>query len=238
MSKSMSRSCLFGDLRYWPPRAEPSALGDYIYITATSFILSCSITYPLTSHYLSLRYLDQWISRSRGLVDATQSCNLAHSPMCSTPSYQFYIPLQRLLLATAVILANYGTLGKRGVSHLHHMSHPPLPLLEGRQQATSVPLVISNLCRETIFPGLLTQSGTGPGTGGFSLSSGSTKQFTVSEDWQGRVWGRTNCSFNSDGTAPASGIPGVACSSGDCGGNVNCRGAVCRTLARWRSPRF
>lgn len=158
--------------------------------------------------------------------------------MCSKPSNRLHISPQRLLLAILVILANHGTLGKRGVSHRHHMSHPPLRLLEGRQEATSVPLVISNLCRETIFPGLLTQSGTGPGTGGFSLSSGSTKQFTVSEDWQGRVWGRTNCSFNSDGTAPASGIPGVACSSGDCGGIVNCRGAVCRSLTRKRSPRF
>ncbi|KAB8437359.1 hypothetical protein FH972_025039 [Carpinus fangiana] len=105
------------------------------------------------------------------------------------------------------------------------MNHAPAAPFDRRQEATAVPLVISNKCRETIYPGLLTQSGSGPGTGGFRLAAGSTRQFTVSEDWQGRVWGRSNCSFNAGGTAPASGIPGVACTSGDCGGIVNCRGA-------------
>ena len=50
---------------------------------------------------------------------------------------------------------------------------------------------------------------------------------TVGKAWQGRVWGRTNCSFNSAGDGPGENkLNGIACSTGDCGGIVDCRGAV------------
>jgi hypothetical protein len=89
-----------------------------------------------------------------------------------------------------------------------------------------VPLVIVNNCGETIWPGIGTQGGTGPGTGGFQLTSGSKKSLTVGNDWQGRVWGRTNCSFNALGTG-ASNLngnngAGRACATGDCGGALSC----------------
>ncbi|OWP07039.1 hypothetical protein B2J93_7773 [Marssonina coronariae] len=85
----------------------------------------------------------------------------------------------------------------------------------------SVPLKVSNLCEQTIWPGIGTQAGTGAGTGGFELASGGVKELTVSGDWQGRVWGRTNCSFNELGTG-ASNLngnngAGAACTTGDCG---------------------
>lgn len=90
----------------------------------------------------------------------------------------------------------------------------------------SIPLIISNNCEATIWPGIGTQAGTGAGTGGFELAAGSSKSLTVSPDWQGRVWGRTNCSFNADGTR-ASNLNGnngggAACSTGDCGGVLDC----------------
>jgi hypothetical protein len=93
-----------------------------------------------------------------------------------------------------------------------------------------VPLIVSNNCADTIWPGIGTQAGTGPGTGGFELSSGSSNSLMVSADWQGRVWGRTNCSFNVGGTG-ASNLngqngAGAACGTGDCGGVLSCVNTV------------
>ncbi len=109
----------------------------------------------------------------------------------------------------------------------HHMDYTPRSnphKLECRAN-NNPPLIITNNCPETIYPGILSQSGIGPGTGGFELSAGTGKTFSVSENWQGRVWGRTNCSFNSYGTGSASGR-GPACSTGDCGA-LSCIGTVC-----------
>ncbi|KAL8953463.1 MAG: hypothetical protein Q9222_000667 [Ikaeria aurantiellina] len=105
---------------------------------------------------------------------------------------------------------------------VHHMDRGPIAWVNRR--ADNKPLRITNTCKETIYPGIGTQAGSGPGTQGFQLTPGQSRDLTVSADWQGRVWGRTNCSFNAAGTAPASSGTGVACGTGDCGGTVDCRG--------------
>ena len=96
---------------------------------------------------------------------------------------------------------------------------------------TPIPLVISNGCSEVIWPGIGTQNGIGPGTGGFALSPATSMQMYVSPDWQGRIWGRTNCSFNADGTGPSNlnGVNGngAACLTGDCFGRLDCKFTVC-----------
>ena len=109
-----------------------------------------------------------------------------------------------------------------GVHGIHHMDRGPLAWVNRR--ADTRPLHVLNQCKETIYPGIGTQAGTAPSTQGFQLNPGQRRDLTVSADWQGRVWGRTNCSFNAAGTAPASSGTGVACGTGDCGGTVNCRG--------------
>ncbi|KAF2657625.1 thaumatin family protein [Lophiostoma macrostomum CBS 122681] len=91
-----------------------------------------------------------------------------------------------------------------------------------RRKEPITPLLVTNNCPQTIWPGISTQSGDGPKNNGFELKTGDTRNQTVSEDWQGRVWGRTNCSFNDDGTGPKSGS-GRACRSGDCNGILNCQ---------------
>ena len=114
-------------------------------------------------------------------------------------------------------------------SALHHMRVPPRAQISPR--ADTVPLVVTNQCKETIYPGVATQAGKSPGTNGFGLSPGATRNLTVGHDWQGRVWGRTNCSFNSAGTGPSNtggnNGGGAACSTGDCFGVVECKVAVC-----------
>lgn len=95
---------------------------------------------------------------------------------------------------------------------------------------TPIPIIITNNCPETIWPGIGTQNGEGPGTGGFELHPTFSVQLYVSPTWQGRVWGRTNCSFNPMGTGPSNlnGVNGngAACSTGDCFGVMDCKFSV------------
>ncbi|KAK3693657.1 thaumatin family protein [Podospora appendiculata] len=104
---------------------------------------------------------------------------------------------------------------------------------------TPIPLVVTNACSETIWPGIGTQNGIGPGAGGFMLPPDAAMQMYVSPDWQGRIWGRTNCSFNEDGSGPSNlnGVNGngAACLTGDCFGRLDCEftGQVPTTLAEF-----
>lgn len=86
-----------------------------------------------------------------------------------------------------------------------------------------IPLIVTNKCESTIWPGIATQSGTGPGTGGFALEPGTNKTLWVSPEWQGRVWGRTNCTVNEDS---------CACKTGDCFSKLDCEFSVSITPAR------
>lgn len=103
----------------------------------------------------------------------------------------------------------------------HHMKRLAPRRIDRRKEPLT-PLLVTNGCPETIWPAISTQSGDGPGLNGFELLPGKTVNQTVSEDWQGRVWGRTNCSFNAEGTGPKEG-GGRACRSGDCNGILNCK---------------
>ncbi|KAI5464082.1 thaumatin family-domain-containing protein [Mariannaea sp. PMI_226] len=89
-----------------------------------------------------------------------------------------------------------------------------------------IPLIVTNKCDTTIWPGIATQHGEGPEVGGFELRTGKSRRLWVSPDWQGRVWGRTNCTVK--GTS-------CACKTGDCFGKLNCEfsGATPATLAEF-----
>ena len=108
---------------------------------------------------------------------------------------------------------------------VHHMKRDPLVFVNRRDDKR--PLRITNLCPEVLHPGIGTQAGTAPETHGFALGVGETRDLTVSGDWQGRVWGRTNCSFNAKGTGPShpGGLNGggASCGTGDCGGVLDCK---------------
>lgn len=130
---------------------------------------------------------------------------------------------------------------------IHHMKLPPNTTnnTTTNKRDSPPPLVqfrITNSCPDDIYPAIFTQAGTGPGFGGFHASPGNTTNFTVSADWQGRIWGRTNCSFNAEGTGPANtnstGTGGRACLTGDCEGVVDCKGSVRLSTIINHLPRF
>ncbi|TID12847.1 Osmotin thaumatin-like protein [Venturia nashicola] len=79
---------------------------------------------------------------------------------------------------------------------------------------TEVPLLVTNSCRDTVWPGLFTSGGTGPETMGFELTTGSTRNLSVLSDWNGRIWGRTNCTFDGKGVG--------SCGTGACGTSLVC----------------
>lgn len=75
-----------------------------------------------------------------------------------------------------------------------------------------------NNTSQTIWAGALANSGfTTPNNGGWVMAPNATVTITVANNWQGRFWGRTYCSFNSAGVG--------TCETGDCGGVLNCNGA-------------
>jgi hypothetical protein len=84
----------------------------------------------------------------------------------------------------------------------------------------SIPLIVTNQCSEEIYPAINTQHSTGPATNGFQLGPGESRNLSVAHDWQGRVWGRTNCSFTNDHSSQR------ACRTGDCAGALDCQVAV------------
>jgi hypothetical protein len=133
-----------------------------------------------------------------------------------------------LLLAGHIIFSSHPISARR--------IHDRLPILDYSsdtlvRRGGTKPLKISNQCGDIIYPGLETQAGTGSDMGGgFMLDAGEEKDLTVSSDWQGRVWDRTNCSFNDAGTGPSNhgglGEGGQACLTGDCNGVIDCLATV------------
>lgn len=84
--------------------------------------------------------------------------------------------------------------------------------------ATTRTFTFVNNTQQTIWAGALANSGlTTPENGGWEMAPGSTHTFTVANNWGGRFWGRTNCTFNSAGAG--------TCETGDCGGVLTCKGA-------------
>ena len=116
-----------------------------------------------------------------------------------------------------------------GAQAVHHMN---IPVAKRQSGGGNVPMVIANQCNDDIWPGVITQGGSGADMNGFKLSAGDSQTIHVSSDWQGRIWGRSNCSFDSTGSP--NGGSSRACSTGDCG-SLSCEvaGAPPATLAEF-----
>ena len=135
--------------------------------------------------------------------------------------------LFRILLLLGSILGaathNIQPHGRKHVSHgwqseFMQYTKRDMPAKRGPPDGNDkVQLVITNRCESTMWPGLATQSGVGPGTGGFELASGKSKKLWVASNWQGRIWGRTNCTVNGES---------CACETGDCFAKLDCEFSV------------
>ncbi|KAI9836972.1 MAG: hypothetical protein M1838_004908 [Thelocarpon superellum] len=122
----------------------------------------------------------------------------------------------------ALLRTVFGTISPRRERAIRP-THPTGTL---EKRVGGAPLKVTNNCPANIYPAFLTQAGSGPAVGGLALSVGQSQTLSVSSDWQGRVWGRTNCSFNAAGTGASNhgGLNGAgqACVTGDCNGELAC----------------
>lgn len=109
------------------------------------------------------------------------------------------------------------------ITAIHHMRLSPVILATA--DTSTRPFRITNHCPVDVYPAIETQAGTGPTFGGYHALPGNTTSFEVSAGWQGRIWARTNCTFNENGTS-LNGTGTDACLTGDCGGLLDCQGTV------------
>jgi len=77
-------------------------------------------------------------------------------------------------------------------------------------------ITVTNTCPYDIWPAFLTTNHTGPYTNGFRLAPQSSLQLWVSHNWIGRIWARTNCSFNATSNIGP-------CLTGSCGNVLDCK---------------
>ncbi|XP_071931205.1 pathogenesis-related thaumatin-like protein 3.5 isoform X2 [Coffea arabica] len=85
--------------------------------------------------------------------------------------------------------------------------------------AESTNLTIINGCNETIWPGITPNDNSAPDTnisgGGFQLKPDQSVVFSAPPGWNGRIWGRTGCDFDKEGSGK--------CETGDCGSTLKCK---------------
>jgi Thaumatin family len=117
------------------------------------------------------------------------------------------------------ITSLHQVVSSQSIPPLHMRTHSTT-LSQRASENGSIVIAVVNHCAEQICPGFNTQAGQGPPSTGFCLQSGENQSLSVSSNWQGRVWGRTNCSF------PNHGAPNAACQTGDCAGALACTQAV------------
>jgi hypothetical protein len=71
---------------------------------------------------------------------------------------------------------------------------------------------IINQCKTVIWPAVT--PGDSFGGGGFSLRPGQSMVFKAPVGWSGRIWGRTDCTFDASGNG--------SCATGSCGSSLRC----------------
>ncbi|GAA5886462.1 hypothetical protein JCM6882_001644 [Rhodosporidiobolus microsporus] len=75
---------------------------------------------------------------------------------------------------------------------------------------------VKNNCPWTLWPAIFTSAGTAPSQPrGWEASAGHSVSFSVAENWNGRIWARTQCTFRGQG------LPDD-CVTGGCNGGIEC----------------
>ncbi|KAL7119520.1 hypothetical protein ACP275_02G067900 [Erythranthe tilingii] len=86
--------------------------------------------------------------------------------------------------------------------------------ISGINLSNSTKFTITNFCNETIWPAITPNNFSG---GGFALRPTQSAVFTAPPAWHGRIWARTGCNFDKNGTG--------SCQTGACGTHLQCAGA-------------
>ncbi|KAI9177696.1 hypothetical protein LWI28_018251 [Acer negundo] len=105
-----------------------------------------------------------------------------------------------------------------------HHSTSPLTLLfifilmasGAKMYARAKNITIVNVCKETVWPGVITQNNSYQGDG-FTLKPGQSASYDAPSGWSGRIWARTGCDFNNNNSTST-------CQTGSCGPSINCTG--------------
>ncbi|XP_044488434.1 pathogenesis-related thaumatin-like protein 3.5 isoform X2 [Mangifera indica] len=102
-----------------------------------------------------------------------------------------------------------------------HNTNVPLTLLfifitlaSAKIFASARRIIIVNVCKETVWPGIFAW-GDYDGGEGFALKPGLSNFYNASDKWSGRIWARTGCSFSNSTSS---------CQTGGCGPSINCTG--------------
>lgn len=173
--------------------------------------------------------------KERPLVGLTLHASVSKRPfrlififrLSYNTAYHFHVSYISIAkIYTTVYTPHRSTLGASESTpscYLILIQHPPGAIIARMVLwQDTVPLLITNNCADTIWPGIYTTAGTGPGTGGFELAAGANRSLEVGSDWYGRIWGRTNC------TSPSEGV--LTCTTGSCGQMDCTQAAVSRSL--------
>ncbi|GLU11176.1 hypothetical protein SLE2022_279370 [Rubroshorea leprosula] len=92
-------------------------------------------------------------------------------------------------------------------------------LFSGAAAAHTVNFYVHNKCPFPIWPATAPNTGQPViADGGFYLPPGQTQRIEAPWTWNGRIWARTGCNFNSNWQQ--------ACETGDCGGRLQCNGLI------------
>ncbi|EEF33760.1 Protein P21, putative [Ricinus communis] len=88
-------------------------------------------------------------------------------------------------------------------------------ITSGQNASSTKTFTLLNNCKETIWPGIITKGNDSDGKG-FPLKPGQTNLHYAPIGWSGRIWARTGCNFDKNGTG--------TCQTGSCGAYLNCSG--------------
>jgi hypothetical protein len=81
--------------------------------------------------------------------------------------------------------------------------------------STQRTVTLMNTTQQTVWAVSTGNPGyTAPDEGEWALAPGQTVTLTYPSTWNGRIWGRTGCSFDSEGNG--------TCETGDCGSGITC----------------
>jgi len=77
---------------------------------------------------------------------------------------------------------------------------------------------VKNNCSQTVWVGAFSSNQPQPNSGGWALAAGASSSVAIANGWNGRFWGRRNCTFDASGAG--------MCETGDCGRGLLCNGAT------------